>query len=76
MPKFRINPAKGKSYEVEASTLDAVTSQIKRTGKRNVFGVENSNGAGKAKFYLDRGHGPLWPISVQAAAVELAMGGF
>lgn len=74
--KFQINPASGQSYVVEASSLDAVTSQIKRNGKRNLFGVERVDGAGKAKFFLDRGTGPLWPISVRSAHVELGMGGF
>lgn len=77
MPKFRINPAKGRSYIVEASSLDAATSQIKRIeGKRNVFGVERADGKGPAKFFLDRGGSKLWQISVKTASVEIAMGGF
>lgn len=76
MPMFTINPAASASYEVEARSIDAAKECIVRTGKRNVFGVERSDRTGRAKFYLDRGTGPLWPISVTAASVELSMGGF
>lgn len=76
MPKFKISPAVGKSYVVEASSLDAVTTFIRRTGKRNLFGVEHVSEKGPDRYYLDRGHGPLWRISLRAAANELGMGGF
>lgn len=74
MPKFNVNPAKGRSYVVEASSISAVTTFIKRNGKRNLFGVEGEDG--KSRFYLDRGTGPLWQISARSAANELGMGGF
>lgn len=76
MPKFKINPARGRSYIVEASSLGSVTTHIKRNGKRNLFGVEHVSEKGPDRYYLDRGHGPLWQISLRAAANELAMGGF
>lgn len=73
MTRFTVTDAFGGSTVVEASTIDAATSKIDRTGKRNLFGIE---GGGKTRFFLDRGPGDLWQISARAAANELAMGGF
>ena len=71
--KFTVTDAHGNSQTIEASSIDAATAFIERTGKRNLFGVE---GAGKSKFFLDRGHGILWPIGARTAALELQMGDF
>jgi len=73
MSKFIITDAFGRVSKVGASTIDAATCKIERTGKRNLFGIE---GGGKARFFLDRGAGVLWQISARTAANELAMGGF
>lgn len=73
MSKFTVTDALGRVSKVEASSIDAATSKIDRTGKRNLFGIE---GGGKSRFFLDRGTGVLWQISARAAANELAMGGF
>jgi hypothetical protein len=73
MLKFQVTDALNRQQTIHAQSIDEAVKQIERTGKRNVFGVE---GPRSDKFYLDRGTGPLWPISVQAAAVELNMGGF
>lgn len=73
MPKFKITDAKDNVSTVTADTLEDAVKTIP-TGQRNVYGIEYG---GRCKFYLDRGEGgPLFPISVNAAAVELAMGGF
>lgn len=71
--KFTVLDALGHNQIVEASSIYAATSQINRTGERNLFCID---GGGKTRFYLDRGGATLWPISARAAQVELAMGGF
>ena len=77
MGEFRVVDALGREQIVEASSMAAVTSKIERTGKRNVYGVECLDRPEKFQFFLDRGgQSALWPISVKAAGVELAMGGF
>lgn len=73
MPKFTVTDAHGGAYAVEAGSIEASTAFFRRTGKRNLFCVE---GAGKSKFYLDRGGATLWPISARSAANELGMGCF
>lgn len=73
MPKFRVTDALNREQQITADCREEAVKQIDRTGRRNVFGVSTSRAD---HFYLDRGTGPLWPISVQAASVELAMGGF
>jgi hypothetical protein len=73
-PRFKITDAHGHTQEIEASGWDGVTTHVKRHGKRNVYGIEGPGG--KMRFYLCRNGETLWPISLKAAAVELAMGGF
>lgn len=73
MPKFIVTDALNRTQTIAADCREDAVKQIDRTGSRNVFGVSCSRGD---HFYLDRGTGPLWPISVTAAANELAMGGF
>lgn len=70
---FKVSDALGRAQEIEAPTMAAAISAISRTGKRNLFGVERGD---QSKFLLDRGSGPLWPISARAAQMELGMGGF
>lgn len=73
---FVIRPADGMEYTVEAASIEQAAAMIARSGRRNLFGIERCDGKGDARFYLDRGTGPLWPLGLRAAANELAISGF
>ncbi len=75
MKKFKVVDALCREQLVQAARAADVPDRIHRTGKRNVFGVTGPRG-GSPKFYLDRGTGPLYPVSAGTAAMELSMGGF
>ena len=76
MTAYKIWDALGREQRLEAVNYADAAEKVIRTGRRNLYGIENLSRRNSARFYLDRGTGPLWPISVSAAAVELAMGGF
>jgi hypothetical protein len=79
MPKqFTVQVSNGSEYKIEAQGhADAAVKLLAEPGKYPlpedaVVGIEGPRGS--ARFYKRRGKARnLWPISVSAAAVELAM---
>lgn len=71
--RAKVTDALGNSFEARGRSIGDIIAKVERTGRRNLFAVDTGS---TTKFYLDRGSGPLWPISASAASVELGMGGF